>query len=113
MDAVRTDQHITAHGFALLAPTGICEMGGDTAFVLDKTEQPAARAHRILAQPFDHGIIKQFLQAAAMDGKLRYFETRMHPARLAPHGLSEAVHIEQLMRADGDRIEHGQKAQLR
>ena len=112
MDAVRADQHVATQGFALLAPAGIGEMGGHAAFILDKAEQTAARAHCILAQPFDHGIIQQLLQTAAMDGELRHFEARMHAARLAPDGLSEAVHIDQLMRADGDRIEHRQQAQL-
>ena len=46
-------------------------MGGDSALVLDEAEKAPAGPHRIRAEPLDHGVVDELLQAAAMDRELR------------------------------------------
>ena len=57
------------------------------------------------------GVPQHALQLAAMDGELRHGVARMHAALLAPDLLAEAVDVDQLVRADADRVQRRQQAE--
>jgi hypothetical protein len=59
-------------------------------------------------RPVDDG-----LQPAPVDRELRHIETRIHAARLPPDLLAEAVHVDELFRADGHAVERLQQIQRR
>ena len=112
MDAVRTDQDVTAHAMDMRT-AAIEEISGHPAFVLRKRAKPAAGVDGLRPQPFDHGLMDHALQTAAMNGELRHLVAGIEPARLVPDLLAVAGQVEQLIGLDADLIEAIKQTQLR
>src|SRR4029453_18172445 len=99
MDAVAADENVARHRGA--RALGEClEAGFDGAFLLREGREYVARAHRSPPQPLDRRVAQHALQLAAVDRELRHLVAGLHPARLAPDLLAEAVGVDQLARAD-------------
>src|ERR1700704_6692455 len=104
MNAVGADQNVAARGVHMGA-AAVEEISGDATLVLRKRAEPAAGADRIAAEPFDHRLMNDALQAAAVDRELRHVVAGIQPALFVPHLLAVARQIEQLCGTDGDGIE--------
>src|ERR1043165_306933 len=63
-------------------------------------------------KPRARRLIDHVLQLAAVNGELRHLEAGVEPTQFAPDFLPEAVEIEQLVGADGDRVEPLEEAEL-
>src|SRR5262245_52780802 len=86
------------------------EVGGDTALILGERAEPAAGVDGVRAQPLDHGLMDDALQAAAVDRELRNVVAGIEAALLVPDLLAVAGEIEELVGADRDLIEPVQQA---
>jgi hypothetical protein len=104
MDAVRANQDIATRGIGVRS-AAVEEISGNARLVLGERTESAAGADRVAAKPLDHGLMNYALQAAAMDGELRYVVTGIKPALFVPDLLSVACQIEQLISADGGIVE--------
>src|SRR5262249_25769673 len=110
MNAVGAHQDVAVRAGAVRTGA-VKEIGGNAGFILAERAKAIAGMDVLLANPLRLGVMDHALHPAAMDRKLRQIITGIHPARLAPDLLAEAIGIEQLVSADRDRIEPLQQSQ--
>jgi len=84
-------------------------MGGDVAFALLEACEAGGGGDCGGAEALDHSIIKQLLEAAAMDGELGDGIASLKAAKLAPDLLAETVEIDQFAGADAGFFKRWQK----
>src|SRR6266702_737490 len=65
----------------------------------------------LAAQPLDHRLMNDALQATAMDRELRHVMAGIEATLFVPHLLAVAGQIEQFAGANGDRVETVQQAE--
>src|SRR6187397_1308175 len=112
MNSVRADQDVAARRRTVGAVAAE-EIAGDSAFVLRERAQPVAGVNSRFTEPLAYGFIYHRLQPAAVDRKLRIFETGIGAARLAPDLLADAVHVKQFVGSNSDPIEALKQPKLR
>src|SRR5262245_53704737 len=99
MDAVGADQDIAARGMRMCV-AAIEEIGAHPTLILGEGTEAASRVDGVPTQPFEHGLMDDPLQAAAMDGKLRDLMAGIEPAFLVPDLLTMPSQIKQLRSPD-------------
>jgi hypothetical protein len=111
VDTIGADQDI-ATDHCPVRTRAIKKMGCYTGFVLLECAYSVAGVHLRCADSLEHGPIYHRLQSASVNRELRKLIPGSKTARLTPDLLAKAVGIEQLVGADGDRIESFQQAKL-
>ena len=111
MDPIRADEHVR-HDRLQRRSGGVDEPRRDVLMVLVKPRQAVAGHDRLRAPPLDHRVLENALQRAAVDRELRHLIPRVEPSQLAPDLLPEAVHVDQLVGAQSDRVQPLEQAEL-
>src|SRR6185437_4924696 len=102
--------YVAANGPGM--PAGaIEEVGGDAAFVLAESAEPAAGVDQVGAQPLLDGAVDHALQPATMNRELRYVMAGIDAAGFVPDFLAVAIEVIKLVGADCDIVELLQQPQ--
>src|SRR5258708_3357855 len=104
MDAVRTDQNVTACRVHMRT-AAVEKVRGHSAFVLGERTKPAAGMDSLGAQPFKHSLIDHALEATALEGELRHVMAGIGPPLILPDLLAVTGEIKQFGGADRHLIE--------